>query len=296
MQDHLKEIVPENDDSQVQAPLSVQELFGDLLDRLRLTPDGEPLVTHSSRLLPVRTADGQAAMLKRAMEPEERGGAELMKWWAGDGAARVLAFDGSTLVLERAEGPRSLAAMARDGRDDEASRILCEVAARLHAGTHRPAPPPTVHLRQWFAPLIDGPARDEGDGVLRQAAAAARALLDAPQDEVVLHGDLHHENVLDAGSARGWVAIDPKRLSGERGFDFANIFRDPDHQVATRPGRLARQSHVIAEAAGLDRMRLLRWTMAFASLSAVWALDEDTSPAEDLAIATLAAAELRNAG
>jgi streptomycin 6-kinase len=62
--------------------------------------------------------------------------------------------------------------------------------------------------------------------------------------------------------------------------------------VATRPGRLARQSHVIAEAARVDRIRLLQWTLAFCALSAVWALDEGESPQEDLTIATLADAEL----
>jgi hypothetical protein len=53
------------------------------------------------------------------------------------------------------------------------------------------------------------------------------------RDVVVLHGDMHHENILKF-SSRGWLAIDPKGLVGERGFDYANIFckprqRDRDH-------------------------------------------------------------------
>lgn len=232
-------------------------------------------------------------MLKLAIHPEEIFAGGQMVWWNGDGAARVLAHEGPALLLERLPAVRSLAAMARAGgaADDEATRILCDVAAKLHAQAHRPPPPALTPLAQWFVPLVDGPARDEGDGVLRRGAEAARMLLATPREVIALHGDLHHENVLDAG-ARGWLAIDPKRLGGERTFDFANLFRDPDHQVATRPGRLARQSHVIAEAAKVDRIRLLQWTLAFCSLSAVWALDEDASPAEDLTIATLADAEL----
>jgi streptomycin 6-kinase len=258
-----------------------------------LAADGAPIVTHSSELLPVRLADGTAGMLKVAMHPEEIFAGGLMVWWDGDGAARVLAHEGPALLLERLPNTRSLAAMARAGgdADDEATRIICDVAAKLHTQAHRPPPPALTPLTQWFAPLVDGPARDEGDGVLRRAAATARMLLASPREQVALHGDLHHENVLDAG-ARGWLAIDPKRLGGERTFDFANIFRDPDHTVATRPGRLARQSHVIAEAAKVDRIRLLQWTLAFCALSAAWALDEGESPAEDLTIATLADAEL----
>jgi streptomycin 6-kinase len=45
-----------------------------------LLPDGEPIRTHSSRLLPVRQY-GVAAMLKVAQEPEEKFGAQLMVWW-----------------------------------------------------------------------------------------------------------------------------------------------------------------------------------------------------------------------
>ena len=234
----------------------------------QLEPDGEPIRTPTSRLLPVRRDDGLPAMLKVAHEPEERGGMAVMVWWAGDGAARVLAHQGDAVLLERAQGSRSLAWMARNGQDDEASRILCEVAARLHAPRDRP-PPGLIPLEQWFIDLY--PAAERHGGILRQAAAEARELLASPREVGVLHGDLHHDNVLDFGP-RGWLAIDPKRLVGERGFDFANILRDPDIEVATSPGRLARQAEVIAQAAGLDRERLLRWVVAFAGLSAAWIL------------------------
>jgi len=76
-------------------------MFSEYLDRWRLTPDGEPIVTQSSRLLPVRRL-GVPAMLKVVASPEERGGGLLMKWWDGQGAARVLAHEGDTLLMERA--------------------------------------------------------------------------------------------------------------------------------------------------------------------------------------------------
>ena len=67
----------------------------------QLLPDGDPVATRSSRLLPVRCPDGMLAMLKIAVEEEEARGAALMAWWAGDGAAHVLARDGEALLLER---------------------------------------------------------------------------------------------------------------------------------------------------------------------------------------------------
>jgi streptomycin 6-kinase len=146
-----------------------------------------------------------------------------------------------------------------------------------------------VPLRSWFAALEPAAARH--GGLLRQAAATACELLDAPQDVVVLHGDLHHGNVLDGGP-RGWLAIDPKGLLGERGFDYANIFCNPELAVATAPGRLARQADVVAAAAGLDRRRLLQWVLAYAGLSAAWTLGDGEEPDIALAVAELAAVEL----
>jgi streptomycin 6-kinase len=257
------------------------------LTRWDLVPDGEPIFTPGSQLLPVRRR-GEPAMLKVAHEQEERWGALLMRWWDGDGAARVLAHDGDALLLERAAGTRSLAEMARDGRDDEASRIICEVAARLHAPRDAP-PPELIGLPHWFRELW--PAAERHGGLLARAAVVARKLLDAQREIVPLHGDIHHENVFDFGP-RGWLAIDPKRLAGERTFDYVNMLRNPDFAMATAPGRLARQATVIAEAAGLDRTRLLQWTLAFAALSAAWIMNDGDEPTLDIAVAEIAEAEL----
>ena len=181
-------------------------------------------------------------MLKIATEAEEQRGSDLMIWWDGDGAARVLGRDGNALLLERSTGAQSLTEMAGSGNDDEASRILCAVAARLHARRDLP-PPQLVPLPRWFEALA--PAAQTHGGVLRLASKTAHDLLRTPQDSVALHGDIHHANVLDFGP-RGLLAIDPKGLIGERGFDFANIFCNPDFETATQPGRLARQATIVA--------------------------------------------------
>ncbi|WP_020178675.1 aminoglycoside phosphotransferase family protein [Methylopila sp. M107] len=254
----------------------------------RLTPDGVPIRTRSGRLLPVRTGDGELAMLKVAAEPEEQAGAALMAWWDGQGAARVLEQEGNAILLERATGSGSLAEMARDGEDDEATRMLCRAVAALHVP--RGAPPAgLVPLDRWFASLF--PAAERHGGLLARCAAAARKLLDEPQDVVALHGDIHHGNVLDFG-ARGWLAIDPKGLIGERGFDYANLFCNPDHETALAPGRMRRRVEIVSEATGMEPRRLLSWILAWSALSAVWMVEDGEAPELDLAIAEFTAAEL----
>jgi streptomycin 6-kinase len=262
-------------------------MFNEYLSRWELTLDGDPVTTRNSGLVPVRQR-GVPAMLKVAIEAEEKVGGGLMIWWGGRGAARVLAHHGDALLLERATDERTLTDLARTGHDDEASHIICDVVADLHAPRGE-EPPKLVPLTQWFQGLA--PVAATHGGILLRASATARDLLAAPLDTVVLHGDIHHGNILDFGS-RGWLAIDPKGLLGERGFDYANIFCNPDHSTATAPDVFTRRIDVIASAARFDRKRLLQWILAWAGLSAAWHLGAATSPHTALEVAKLAAAEL----
>jgi len=266
--------------------------FAPWLDRWGLTPDGAPFSTpyNANWLMPVRRG-AEAAILKIAPSPHERAGAALMTWLAGDGAARVLAWDGDALLLERLPAVRSLTEMASSGQDDEAMRILCAVGDRLHAPKARPLPDSLIPLASWFRALA--PAAAAHGGVLQVSLAHAQALLTEPQEVGLLHGDLHHENVLDGGApetgGRGWLIIDPKGLLGERGYEYATSLCNPTAALALAPGRLARQIGVVAQAARLDPHRLTRWVCAHAGVSAAWCMQDGKDPAAALAIAERAA-------
>lgn len=269
-------------------------MFDKYLTCWQLTRDGDPIATRSSRLLPVRW-QGKPAMLKIALDADEQFGAALMAWWDGQGAARVLAQKDDAILLERATGGISLAELARSGHDVRATRIICAATAKLHAPRTQPLPN-LVPLSQWFRDLE--PAAAIHGGMLSLAAETARALLTDPRDVGVLHGDIHHDNILDFGE-RGWLAIDPKRLFGERSFDYANLFCNPDladpaHPVATTSGRFERRVEVVSEATGLERKRLLQWILAWNGLSAAWFLADGETPEINLRIAELAAATLRS--
>jgi streptomycin 6-kinase len=267
--------------------------FAPWLERWALTPDGEPFQTRYVKnwLLPVRQG-GAPAILKIATSQEEIDGAALMAWWAGDGAARVLAMEDEALLLERLPAGRSLADMARNGSDDEATRILCAVGDKLHAPRAQAPPDSLYPMEVWFRALA--PAAATHGGVLNPALKAAEALLAEPRDICVLHGDLHHENVLDGGE-RGWLVIDPKGVLGERGYEYATTLCNPDEATALKPGRLARQVAVVAEAARLEPERLKLWLLAHAGVSVAWCFADGFDPAPAFRVAELAAA-LADAG
>lgn len=241
-----------------------------------LIRNGAPIVTPRGRLLPV-SRDGAPAMLKIATEPEERLGWTLLEWWDGRGAARVLARKGDGLLMERATGSGDLAEMARNGRDAEATEILCDAIAALHEPCGKAPPEGLTTLEAWFRDLW--PAAERGL-VPAEWAATARRMLDAQTEIRPLHGDLHHENVLDF-EARGWLAIDPKRLIGDRAFDYAILFGDPDLSdpeppTAVRPEIFAARLDIVGARSGLRRERLLDWIVAWTTLSLVWLLEDGT--------------------
>ena len=158
------------------------------LDRWQLTEGGPPFHTKSSWFQPVQYR-GESAMLKLALTMEECRGARLMAWWDGNGAVRVLAQAEDALLLEHASGRQSLLEMVRGGQDDKASRIICHVAARLHARRATP-PPDLMPLSGWFEALASA-AKVHG-GIFGSTASIAARLLAEPQDVTVLHGDIHH--------------------------------------------------------------------------------------------------------
>ncbi|MBW9115361.1 3'-kinase [Rhizobium cauense] len=267
-------------------------MFESHIDRWRLTVDGEPFATHSSQLLPV-LSDGRPAMLKISSDEAERAGGALMEWWDGIGAARVYAHDSDAVLLERAMGERSLLEMAMNGADDIATHIICGTVAKLHAPRKRPQPQ-LIPLERWFRELE--PAARAYGGVLSDCKVIADKLLADNGDPVVLHGDIHHSNILDF-EQHGWLAIDPKGLIGERGFDYANIFANEDLPTISAPGRLQRQLRIVATEAALQPKRLLQWIAAYSGLSAAWFLgDGSTALAQSpLAVARIALTELQQA-
>jgi streptomycin 6-kinase len=189
---------------------------------------------------------------------------------------------------KRAEDNVSLADLVRDGRDDEATHIICAVVGNLHLPRNQPIPT-LVPLSEWFGELA--PAAETYGGILALSAETARELLAAPRDIGVLHGDIHHDNILHFGK-RGWLAIDPKGLIGEHGFDYANLFCNPDHETATDPGRFGSRLEIVTKTARLDHWRLSRWILAWCGLSAAWKINDHIDPETPLSVAELVAAKL----
>ncbi len=260
---------------------------GNYISEWGLTPDGERLQTHSSILQPVLYGD-EKAMLKIPLTPDEKAGCRVLDWWDGTGAVRVLRSDADAVLMERLTDDHALKSMASADRDDEATRIICQVAGVLHSDRHKPLPE-LLALRVWFEDIFR--SADKYGGPFPMAAGIARSLLDNQTERMVLHGDLHHDNILHSPE-RGWLAIDPKGLFGDRAFDYVNILRNPSREIALSEGRFMRQIGIIGEESGIGIDRLLKWTAAWSGLAAVWHLDDGADASLTVEILKIALAQL----
>jgi streptomycin 6-kinase len=272
------------------------EKFSKGIDKLQrakekwgLVDDGDVFQTTFNLLQPV-VYGGVPAMLKIPLAAEEIRGFRLLACWNGIGAAKVYQYDTDALVMERAMGERSLKQMVLAGQEDEANEIICRVADLLHSGSCNQACG-LVPLRVWFRSL--GVAAGRYGGWFTTAYETAGQLLDDPLDEVALHGDIHYDNILDSGAGQ-WIAIDPKGLVGESGFDLANIFCNPNATVASEPERLSKQARFVSGLADMDVKRLLRWIIAWSGLSASWMLEDAVDAQLPMRVGQLAAKELEN--
>jgi streptomycin 6-kinase len=262
---------------------------------------GEPYERSWHWVAPVTQADGQAAVLKVGIAvPTGPDGVMTGAWplasearalqhFAGQGAVRLLRDDVSrgALLLEKAEPGTRLADLVPHA-DEDATRALVTVMQRLHACTPAGTPvapvdtglPALADERDTFASYLEEYEGDDPDNPLPHelVECADRLFADlvasAPAP-VVLHGDLHHDNVLRA-TREPWLAIDPHGFVGDPGYDLGALFYNPDPPDRD-PVLLALvepRVELVADLTGMDGDRVAAWAFVKAMLSELWTWED----------------------
>ncbi|WP_327263149.1 aminoglycoside phosphotransferase family protein [Streptomyces sp. NBC_01232] len=231
-------------------------------------------------VLPVVQADGSPAVLKLVSVDEESAGEPVaLRAWDGRGCVRLLRHDAGTgtLLLERLDEGRGLAELAR--RDARAAvAVVGELLARLGAV---PAPAGLRGLGDMAAGMLAqvpqalGRLVDERDRRLLKDCAAAVAEVAGEPGDRLLHWDLHYDNVL-AGAREPWLAIDPKPLAGDPGFDLM-----PAIINNFRAGDVRWRFDLLTEAAGLDRERARAWTLGRVLQNCLWDVEDGEERLDD---------------
>jgi streptomycin 6-kinase len=206
------------------------------------------------------TADGDEVVLKvQTPHRESEHEAAALELWDGDGAVRLLAHDPEShaLLLERCVPATPLASVGQEA----ALEVLVSLLPRLW----KPAAAPFRSLAEeaaWW--LVQLPRTWEEAGrqfeqrLLDASLEALGELAPTQGEQVLLHQDLHGDNVL-AAEREPWLVIDPKPLVGEREFAVAPIVRSVELGHSRRDV-LYRLDRLTSEL-GLDRERARGWTI-----------------------------------
>lgn len=246
----------------------------DLIRKWNLTVD-ETSETESS-LLAFGTLGHQPVVLKVVKhEGDEWHAGEVLEAFGGNGVVRVYEYVEGAVLLERAAPGESLVSMTIDGRDEEATAILADVIQRMAGCT----PPKRCATVQDWAKGFERYVATGDHQIPRRLVEDGHRYygqLAASQGEArLLHGDLHHYNVL-SDARRGWLAIDPKGLIGEVEYEVGAVIRNPIEtpDLFTSPQTVETRLQYFARKLDLDVERALGWAFAQAVLSAIWAAED----------------------
>ena len=264
-----------------------------ILEEWQLSVDGQAVHGYCSLVTPVRMPSGRPAVLKVAFPDEESDHEALaLQRWHGNGAVQLLRADPHrrALLLERLHDETLTEVWDLDA---------CEVVGERYARLHIPAPPQlrrlSTALGRWKGQLARMPRNAPVPHRLVEQCLAIAADLrdDDATDGVLVHGDLHYDNVL-AGDREPWLVIDPKPLSGDPHYEPAPMLWNRwDEVVGSGDVRSAvrRRFHTIVDAAGLDEDRARDWVVLRVVLNAVWELEAaDPDPHEITRCITIAKA------
>jgi streptomycin 6-kinase len=255
---------------------------------------GGPFLLSYNYVTSARRADGSEAVLKIEVPgPELTSEMEALRLYDGQGAVRLIDSDAEKgMLLEERIRPGTMLAEMRD--DERATEIAAGVMRALWRPVPTPLHPPNfselrkiggtgggfIHLKDWFDGFKTLRQRYQGGTgplprkLVETAERLAADFFAENEPPVVLHGDLHHYNILQAGQA--WRVIDPKGVIGPRGYEVGPLLINPWGEFFRQPdvaGRIARRFAILSEQLGMERERIRGWGIAHAVLSAWWDIE-----------------------
>ncbi|WP_066421879.1 aminoglycoside phosphotransferase family protein [Sutcliffiella cohnii] len=179
------------------------------------------------------------------------------------------------LLLEKIQPGNTLATV---DDDVEATEIASTVMAKLW----RPLPShyqlnlPTMTDREKSLESI---VQSNWNGcgpiskvILYEALTLFKQLHKTIDQQYILHGDLHHYNILQSDNNE-WKIIDPKGLVGDREYDVIQFLLNKlpyENKISI----LDRRINILVEQLGLNKERILGWGFAHSVLSTCWSVEE----------------------
>lgn len=217
---------------------------------------------------------GETAILK--MGPKRQNIETEVRWLGcfNEGVPKIYRHDEThhAFLMERLEPGHSLKALVKAGDDDGATRIICHTIRELQ--THQQQQAEFTHISE-LAGSFSVLKNHLDNRILSQAESLFRELtVDCTQD-VILHGDLHHDNILSSGST--WKVIDPHGYVGDPVFEVGSMIYNPGDcfpHNRSIPQVVDRRLQILAEELPFDPQRIKAWAFCKTALSIAWTFED----------------------
>lgn len=185
--------------------------------------------------------------------------------------AQVIASQEAMIIMQRAVPGTTLKDYFPD-QEKKALDVFCSVLSQLHAVPI----PANIHF-DAVADLLK--ILDSDLNIPKEILIKARQLRDillaTTHKQVLLHGDLHHENILR--NQDGWLVIDPKGFIGDPAFEFATYIYNPIPELLVYPRCKQIINNRIKQCAThffIGEQRIRDWCFVKAVLSWAWSLED----------------------
>ncbi|KKP35849.1 MAG: hypothetical protein UR26_C0002G0149 [candidate division TM6 bacterium GW2011_GWF2_32_72] len=232
--------------------------------------------------------DGSSIILKLACDKNElQQEINALIHFDGHGSVKLLGYDLElgAILLERLLPGEDLKSMF-SAQEKESIEITCKVIRKLHSAS-RENLKNFKNISDWLVALN----RDWNLPLnhLKKARELSEYLLATSAEQVLLHGDLHHENILSSGKNE-WVAIDPKGIVGEPVYEVGAFIRNPMPELLEAPNVLQiiqKRIEYFAKNLNFDAQRIYQWVYVQSILGACWSLDGNQDPSYFIELANI---------
>lgn len=228
-------------------------------------------------VLPVLGSKGEEWVLKVSV-PHDEFSREIhaLKHFKGRGSARLIAAnpeEGWMLIERLLPGTRLVDVL------DEQKAIPLAVSVMQRLWSPITEPQLFISLEKWLRSLEQLDTQASLQQLVSKklkdfVTSRAKELISNQGEPVLLHGDLHHYNILQHQSE--WLAIDPKGIIGEREFEIGAFLRNPlcvvEDPLETK--ELARNLDWVIDLTSFNRERVLSWCIIQAILCVCWYVED----------------------
>ena len=197
--------------------------------------------------------------------------ASALRALKGHGVVDLLSEGDGFLLLEAAVPGLSLNS-SFPLQDEQGVGVIAGIMRTLHQARLPPAGK-FPGLQNWLIKL--DAFWDIPLPCLEKARSLRDALLETASSQVLLHGDLHHGNILQG--KENWVAIDPKGVIGDPVYEAVAFILNPMEKLTLHPQAadiIHHRINVLSELINISPLRLRDWCFVQSVLGWAWALED----------------------